>query len=234
MSRETVGGVPMQVIIFGATGMVGQGVLRECLIDPGIARVVAVGRSPTGVRNAKLTEITHGDFWDYSAIESRLTGFDACFFCLGVSSIGMTEERYRHLTYDLTLAAATTLARLNPQMTFTYVTGAGTDSTEQGSRMWARVKGKTENDLLKLPFKAAYMFRPGAIQPLHGIRSKTAWVQAVYTATWPLWPVLRRISPRLVTSTEQMGRAMIHVARAGYPRRCWRWRILIASDPPAR
>ncbi|MGT2439011.1 NAD(P)H-binding protein [Bradyrhizobium betae] len=209
----------MRVIIFGATGMVGQGVLRECLIDRGITHVVAVGRGPTGVRNAKLTEITHGDFWDYSAIESQLTGFDACFFCLGVSSVGMSEEHYRHLTYDLTLAAATTLARLNPQMTFTYVTGAGTDSTEQGSRMWARVKGKTENDLLKLPFRAAFMFRPGAIQPLHGIRSKTAWVQAVYTATWPLWSVLRRISPRLVTSTEQMGRAMIHVARAGFPRK---------------
>jgi uncharacterized protein YbjT (DUF2867 family) len=209
----------MRVIIFGATGMVGQGVLRECLIDPGIERVVAVGRSPTGVRNAKLTEIIHGDFMDYSAIESQLTGFDACFFCLGVSSIGMSEERYRHLTYDITLTAATTLARLDPQMTFTYVTGAGTDSTEQGSRMWARVKGKTENDLLKLPFKGAYMFRPGAIQPLHGVRSKTAWVQAIYAATGPLWSVLRRISPRLATSTEQMGRAMIHVARAGYPRK---------------
>ncbi|MBR0967082.1 epimerase [Bradyrhizobium diazoefficiens] len=209
----------MQVIIFGATGMVGQGVLRECLIDPGIARVVAVGRSPTGVSNVKLTEIMHDDFWDYSAIESQLTGFDASFFCLGVSSIGMSEARYRHLTYDLTLAAATTLARLNPRMIFTYVTGAGTDSTEQGSRMWARVKGKTENDLLKLPFRAAYMFRPGAIQPLYGARSKTAWVQAVYTATWPLWSVLRWISPRLVTSTEQMGRAMIHVAGSGFPRK---------------
>ncbi|MGY4466596.1 uncharacterized protein YbjT (DUF2867 family) [Bradyrhizobium sp. LB9.1b] len=164
----------MQIIIFGATGMVGQGVLRECLVDAGIDRVVAIGRSPTGVHNAKLTEITHGDFTDYSAIETQLTGFDACFFCLGVSSIGMSEDRYRHLTYDLTLAAATTLARLNPQMIFTYVTGAGTDSTEQGSRMWARIKGKTENDLLKLPFKAAYMFRPGAIQPLHGARSKTS------------------------------------------------------------
>ena len=217
MNRDIVGDVPMRVIIFGATGMVGQGVLRECLIDPGVERVLVVGRSPTGVRNAKLTEIIHGDFTDYSAIESQLTGFDACFFCLGVSSIGMNEERYRHLTYDVTLAAATTLARLNPQMTFTYVTGAGTDSTEQGTRMWARVKGKTENDLLKLPFKGAYMFRPGAIQPMHGIRSKTAWVQVVYTATWPLWSVLRRISPRLVTSTEQMGRAMIHVARTGYP-----------------
>jgi uncharacterized protein YbjT (DUF2867 family) len=199
--------------------MVGQGVLRECLIDPGIDRVLVVGRSSTGVRSAKLTEITHDDFTDYSAIEPQLTGLDACFFCLGVSSIGMTEERYRHLTYDITLAAATTLARLNPQMTFTYVTGAGTDSTEQGSRMWARVKGKTENDLLKLPFKAAYMFRPGAIQPLHGVRSKTAWVQAIYTATWPLWSVLRWLSPRLATSTEQMGRAMIHVAREGYPRK---------------
>ena len=209
----------MKVIVFGATGMVGQGVLRECLIDPGIDRVLVIGRSPTGVRNAKLVEIIHDDFSNYSAIEAQLTGFDACFFCLGVSSIGMSEERYRHLTYDLTLAAATTLAKINPQMTFIYVTGAGTDSSEQGSRMWARIKGKTENDLFKLPFKAAYMFRPGAIQPLHGARSKTAWVQAVYTATWPLWSVLRRISPSLVTSTEQIGRAMIRVAREGYPRK---------------
>ena len=209
----------MRVIIFGATGMVGQGVLRECLIHSEIERVLVVGRSPTGVHDAKLAEIIHDDFMNYSAIEAELTGYDACFFCLGVSSIGMNEERYRHLTYDITLAAATTLARLNPQMTFVYVTGAGTDSTEQGSRMWARIKGKTENDLFKLPFKGAYMFRPGAIQPLHGARSKTAWVQAVYTATWPLWSVLRRIAPSLVTSTEQIGRAMIHVAREGYPRK---------------
>jgi len=219
MSGDAVGDNRMRVIIFGATGMVGQGVLRECLVDAGIDRVLVVGRSPTGVRNAKLTEIIHDDFLDYAAIEPQLTGFDACFFCLGVSSIGMSEQRYRHLTYDLTLATATTLARLNPQMVFTYVTGAGTDSTEQGSRMWARIKGKTENDLLKLPFRAAYMFRPGAIQPLHGARSKTAWVQAAYAATGPLWSVLRRISPRLVTSTEQIGRAMIRVAREGYPRK---------------
>lgn len=209
----------MKVIIFGATGMVGQGVLRECLLDPAIDHVLVVGRSPTGVRDAKLTEIIHKDFMDYSAIEAQLTGFDACFFCLGVSSIGMNEECYRHLTYDLTLAAATTLARLNPQMIFTYVTGAGTDSTERGPRMWARIKGKTENDLFKLPFKAAYAFRPGAIQPLHGARSKTPWVQAVYAVSGPLWSVLRRISPRLVTSTEQIGRAMIRVAREGYPRK---------------
>jgi uncharacterized protein YbjT (DUF2867 family) len=209
----------MNVIIFGATGMVGQGVLRECLIDPGIERVLVVGRSPTGVHNGRLGEVIHGDFLNYGAIEAQLAPYDACFFCLGVSSIGMSEERYRYLTHDITLAAATTLARLNPQMTFVYVTGAGCDSTERGGIMWARIKGKTENDLLKLPFKAAYMFRPGAIQPLHGARSKTVWVQAVYAATWPLWSVLRRLSPNLVTTTEQVGRAMIRVARDGYPRK---------------
>ena len=169
----------MKVILFGATGMVGQGVLRECLLDPGVESVLAVGRSPTGQRNAKLREIVHDNFLDFSAIESELAGFDACFFCLGVSSVGMSEDRYRHLTYDITLAAARTLSKLNPGMVFVYVTGRGTNSTEQGSLMWARVKGKTENDLLKLPFKAAYMFRPAGIQPLHGIRSKTAWYQAI-------------------------------------------------------
>ena len=160
----------MKVILFGATGMVGQGVLRECLIDAGVTEVLAVGRSPTGVQHAKLHEILHDDFTDFSKIESQLAGYDACFFCLGVSSIGMDPERYRHLTYDVTMAAAKTLARLNPGMVFTYVTGKGTDSTEQGPLRWARVKGKTENDLLKLPFKAAYMFRPSGIQPLHGVQ----------------------------------------------------------------
>ena len=181
--------------------------------------MLAVGRSPTGQRHAKLREILHDDFLDYSAIELQLTGYDACFFCLGVSSVGISEERYRHLTYDITLAAATCLARLNPQLVFVYVTGQGTDSTEQGRLMWARVKGKTENDLLKLPFKAAYMFRPAAIQPLHGIRSKTAWVQAIYVAAAPLLSLLNRVAPKYVTTTEQVGRAMIKVARDGYPRR---------------
>ena len=208
----------MKVMLFGATGMVGQGVLRECLRDPDVERVLAVGRSPTGQHDAKLDELTHQNFLDYSAVESRLSGYDACFFCLGVSSVGLTEERYRHLTYDITMAAATMLAKLNPQMVFVYVTGRGTDSTEQGRLMWARIKGKTENDLLKLPFKAAYMFRPAGIQPLHGVRSKTAWYQAAYTVAAPLLTLLNRIAPNYMTTTEQVGRAMIAVARNGYPK----------------
>lgn len=209
----------MKVVLFGATGMVGQGVLRECLLDPGVEEVLAIGRRTTGQRHAKLRELVHADFYDWSGLVPQLTGFDACFFCLGVSSIGMAEDKYRHLTYDLTMAAATALAQLNPEMTFTYVTGRGTDSSECGPRMWARIKGKTENDLMKLPFKAAYMFRPGGIQPLHGIRSKTAWYQVIYTITAPLWTWLGRIAPTYVTTTEKLGRAMIAVARHGYPKR---------------
>lgn len=208
----------MKVIVFGATGMVGQGVLRECLRDPDVTQVLTVGRSATGQQHPKLREIAHKDFLDFSAVENDITGYDACFFCLGVSSIGMDAERYRHLTYDITLAAARPLARLNPGMTFVYVTGASTDSTGQGRVMWARVKGKTENDLLKLPFKAAFMFRPGAIQPLHGVRSKTPWVQALYVATGPLLSFLHRVAPNYVTTTEEVGRAMLSVAKRGYPK----------------
>jgi uncharacterized protein YbjT (DUF2867 family) len=208
----------MKVVLFGATGMVGQGVLRECLLDAGIVSVLVVGRSPTGQQHAKLREILHDNFMDFSEIESELRGYDACLFCLGVSSVGMEPERYRHLTYDVTMAVAKALVALNPGMVFTYVTGRSTDSTEQGPVRWARVKGKTENDLLKLPFKAAYMFRPAGIQPLHGVRSKTAWVQAIYVVAAPLLSYLARTSPKFMTTSEQLGRAMIKVARDGYPK----------------
>jgi uncharacterized protein YbjT (DUF2867 family) len=207
----------MNVILFGATGMVGQGVLRECLLDPDVHQILSIVRAPSGQQHPKLRELVHTDFFDYSTIETQLTGFDACLFSLGVSSAGMDEAKYKHLTYDLTLAAATTLARLNPNMTFLYVSGAGTDSTERGRSMWARVKGKTENDLLQLPFRAAYMFRPGAIQPLHGIRSKTKLYQTFYTVLNPILPLLKSAFPKYITSTEQLGRAMISVAKQGYP-----------------
>jgi uncharacterized protein YbjT (DUF2867 family) len=208
----------MNVMIFGATGMVGQGVLRECLLDPGVSQVLTVGRHATGTRAPKLRELVHANLYDYTGLDHALSGFDACFFCLGVSSVRMAESDYAHLTYDLTLAAAQALARLNPQMTFIYVTGTGTDSTEQGRTMWARVKGKTENALLRLPFKAAFMFRPGVIQPLHGIRSKTRLYQAFYSVLGPLLSLARAVVPRHVTTTEQVGRAMIAVARHGYPK----------------
>jgi uncharacterized protein YbjT (DUF2867 family) len=198
--------------------MVGQGVLRECLLDPDVESILVIGRSATGRRHAKLREIVHEDFFDFTAIEPELSGLDACFFCLGVSSAGMTEERYRRVTYDITLAAAETLVRLNPGMTFIFVSGAGTDSTERGRTMWARVKGATENALLRMPFKAAYMFRPGFIQPLHGITSKTKFYRAFYAVAKPLFPVVKALAPKYVTTTEQLGRAMIEVARRGFPK----------------
>lgn len=205
----------MKVILFGATGMVGQGVLRECLLDDNVQAVLSIGRSSINKTHAKLTQKTHADMYDYTAIESELTEYDACFFCLGITSAGMSEAQYTRITYDLTMAAAQTLARLNPKMTFIYVSGKSTDSSEQGRVMWARVKGKTENALLRLPFKAAYMFRPGAIQPLHGVKSKTGWYQALYVVMTPLFPLLKIIFPDAITTTEQVGRAMICVARDG-------------------
>jgi uncharacterized protein YbjT (DUF2867 family) len=207
----------MKVLLFGATGMVGQGVLRECLLDPEVEEVQTVGRTPTGIQNPKLREVVHKDLWNYESIESTLSGFDACFFCLGVSSGGMNAEQYKRITYEGTLAAAEVLSRLNPQMTFVYVSGEGTDSSEQGRVGWARVKGQTENALLRLPFKAAYMFRPGLIQPMHGVRSKTRLYQMFYSLTGPLIPLLRRIFPDVVLTTEQIGRAMLHVAKKGAP-----------------
>ncbi|HTW66876.1 MAG TPA: hypothetical protein VME17_19790 [Bryobacteraceae bacterium] len=207
----------MQVLLFGASGMVGQGVLRECLVDPAVTSIVSIARSPAGQSNPKLREVLHSDFLDFSTIEDRIAGFDACFFCLGVSSTGMSEEEYRRITYGFTLAAARVLAPLNPNMTFIYVSGAGTDSSEHGRSMWARVKGKTENDLLGLPFHA-FLFRPGLIVPLHGIRSKTKLYRAFYAVLGPLLPLLRALFPNSLLTTEQLGRAMINVARAGWPK----------------
>ena len=212
------GGPRVDVIIFGATGMVGQGVLRECLLDPGVRRVLIVGRTPTNRRHPKLTEIVHKDLLDLAPIDHRLGGYNACFFCLGVSSAGMSERDYRRVTYDLTISVARTLAALNPDMTFVYISGMGTDSSTQGRTMWARVKGETENALLALPFQA-YMLRPGYIQPMHGVKSKTRLYSAAYAVLAPLYPVLRRLFPKYVTTTEQVGRAMICLARSGAPQR---------------
>jgi uncharacterized protein YbjT (DUF2867 family) len=207
----------LKVILFGATGMVGQGVLRECLLDPDVDEVLSIGRSATGQKHPKLREVVQTDLLDFSANEPRMSGFDTCFFCLGVSSAGMKEQDYRRVTFDMTLAAARTLARLNPAMTFVYVSGAGTDSSERGRSMWARVKGQTENALLQLPFKAV-MFRPAGIVPLYGVTSKTRLYRIAYALTRPLWSVLLRAFPQYVTTTERVGRAMLRVAREGAPR----------------
>jgi len=216
----------MKVVIFGATGMVGKGVLLECLDDARVDRVLLVSRHPFDVSHPKLRDIVHQDFFDFVSIQSQFVDADACFFCLGVSSIGVTESEYHHLTYDLTLAAATALASVTARrLTFCYVSGEGTDSTERGRTAWARTKGKTENALLRLPFKAAFMFRPGYIQPLKGIRSKTRWYQVLYDVMGPFYPIFRRLLPRYVTTTANIGRAMIQVAAIGYSKR-----ILFSAD----
>ena len=230
-------GIRMRILIFGATGMVGQGALRECLLDPQVEEIQTVGRSATGVHGPKVREIVQPDMFHYAAIEAELRGFDACFFCLGVSSAGISEKQYETLTYSLTLAAAETLARLNPAMTLVYVSGAGTDSSEKGRVMWARVKGKTENAILRLPFQEAYMFRPGIIQPLHGVRSKTTAYRVGYALARPVLPLLRRLFPRYILTTEEIGRAMLNVAKRGAPKKVLEsWDIrdcaVTSSAPP--
>jgi uncharacterized protein YbjT (DUF2867 family) len=210
----------MKVILYGATGMVGQGVLRECLLDQRVDEVLCVTRRPVGQQHPKLKELVREDLMDYSGAEAQLAGYDACFFTLGVSSAGMTEADYHRVTYDLTMAAAHALVKANPQMTFVFISGAGTDSTEKGRSMWARVKGKTENALLALPFKAAFMFRPGLIRPGPGIQSRTPAYRIFYSVFgWWLVPVLEALLPKVVTSTQKVGRAMIEVAQRGAPKR---------------
>lgn len=208
----------MNVLIFGATGMVGQGVMRECLAAADVEKVLTVGRTPTGQQHPKLQELVHAEMWDYANVEAELSNFDACFFCIGVTSSGMSEQKYTHLTYDMTLSVAGTLARLNPQMVFVYVSGAGADSSETGRIMWERVRGKTENALLKLPFRGVYIFRPGMIQPV-GVKSKTTSYRWFYTLTKPLLPVLRSMLPDQVLSTPQVGQAMLAAVRHGAPKR---------------
>jgi uncharacterized protein YbjT (DUF2867 family) len=208
----------MKLLLFGATGMIGQGVLRQALVDPDVTAVVTITRVSTGTTHPKLREIVRADVSDLSGLDAELASCDACLFCLGVSAVGMTEEAYSKLTHDLTLAVANRLVALNPAMTFLYISGAGTDATEKGRSMWARVKGKTENDLLRLPFKASYMLRPGYIQPLHGIKSKTRLYRVIYNVMAPVSPLLRRLFPRAVTDTDNLSRAMLRIARTGAPR----------------
>ena len=218
----------MKVVLFGATGMVGQGALRECVLDAEVEQVLTIVRRAIGPKDAKVRELVHADFLDYSIIEAELVGYDACFFCLGVSSAGLTEAAYRRVTHDIAIAAARVLARLNPAMTFIFVSGAGTDGTGRGRTMWARVKGETENAVLALPFKAAYAFRPAFIQPLHGITSRTAAYRVFYAVLRPLLPLLKALFPSYVTTTEQLGRAMLAVAKRGAPTRVLENRDIVA------
>ena len=208
----------MNVLLFGATGMIGQGVLRSCLLDERVTRVVSVSRRPTGKSSPKLREVVQNDVTDLSALRPELETIDACLFTLGISSLGQTEEEYTRATYDLTMRVAEQLVKANSSMTFVYVSGRSTDSTEKGSAMWARVKGRTENALLRLGFARAYMIRPGAIIPQHGIRSATGWYNALYAVAKPLFPLVKRLSPTAVTNSDQISNAMISVARDGYPK----------------
>ncbi|HEY0653877.1 MAG TPA: NAD-dependent epimerase/dehydratase family protein [Chryseosolibacter sp.] len=204
----------IRAIITGVTGMVGEGVLHESLNHPDVESVLVINRRPCGVSHPKLKEIIHADFHNFTSIESHLTNYNACFFCLGVSSVGMKEAEYTNKTYDLTLHVASTLARLNPDMTFCYVSGAGTDSSEKGRSMWARVKGRTENALLKLPFKKAYMFRPGFIEPTKGLKNTLK----LYRYIGWLIPVVRVVSPSFISTLRDIGLAMIHSVTRGYPK----------------
>jgi uncharacterized protein YbjT (DUF2867 family) len=208
----------MKVIVTGATGMVGKGVLLECLEHAEVTQVLSLARSPLGMTHPKLKEVVQRDLFQLAEVERELSGYDACFFCLGVSSVGMKEADYARVTHELTVTVAQVLLRLNPGLVFVYVSGAGTDSTEKGSSMWARVKGKTENDLLRMGFKAAFMFRPGYIHPLKGVTSRTALYRALIPLLTPLYPVLRALFPSHVTTTEKVGLAMIHAVERGYPK----------------
>ncbi len=205
----------MKILMFGATGMVGQGALREALRDARVSEVLSIVRAPSGKTDPKLTEITLPDLARIAEVEDRLSGFDACFYCLGVSSLGMSGADYSRITYDLTMAAATLLAPRNPDMIFLYISGAGT--SRDSRQMWARVKARTEDALAGVPFRASYALRPGFIQPLYGVAAKTGWYDAIYKLLRPLSPALTRTFPGFATTTERLGRAMLNVAAKGWP-----------------
>ena len=201
----------LRIILTGATGMVGEGVLIECLKSPLVESVLLVNRKPCLFIHPKLKEITHQDFFNLSPIENELSGYNTCLFCLGVSSVGMNEDDYTKVTYTLTMNFARTVSRLNPNMSFSYISGTGTDSSEKGRIMWARVKGKTENDLMKLPFKATYAFRPGMLKPTEGQKNTLKYYKYL---GW-LYPVLKRIAPNTASSLQELGLAMINVSSKG-------------------
>ena len=206
----------MKIVVFGATGMIGQGVLRECLLASDVEQVLAVLRTPTGLNHPKLREVRLDDLGDLTSIREELGGYDACFYCLGVSSVGLDEAAYTKISYDYPMAAARVFAELNPQATFVYVSGAGTNP--QGRQMWARVKGRAEREIMEL-LPNGYAFRPGIVQPTHGVRSKTRLYNAAYTVLAPVIPLLERVAPKYVTTTDRMGRAMLRAARTGFARR---------------
>ena len=205
----------IKAILFGSTGMIGQGVLRECLADQNVEKLLVVNRQSCNIKHPKLREIIHSNMYNLSSIEHEFVDYNACLFCLGMTSVGMNEQSYHRITYELTLAVAQTLLRVTNEMSFCYISGASTDSSEKGKIMWARVKGKTENALLQLPFKHSFMFRPGYIQPLHGIKSKTKLYNALYIIFKPFYFILKRF-PGIVTDTETLGKAMIKVLTSGY------------------
>ncbi len=215
----------LRVVITGATGMVGEGVLHICLQHPAIGHVLIINRRASGVVHPKLTEVIHGDFFDLSPIEGRLGGYDACFFCLGVSSVGMSADDYYRLTYTLTMHMATTLSHLNPAMTFCYISGAGTDSTESGRSRWARVKGKTENDLMRLPFGRVYALRPGFIRPIPGLTRTQQFYRYI---NW-LFPIGRALYPSGFCTLEELATAMIRCATDGYDKPVLEGRDIIAQ-----
>jgi uncharacterized protein YbjT (DUF2867 family) len=206
----------VKVLLFGATGMVGQGVLRECLLDPGVTSIISIVRNPSGKQDAKLRELVLANFYDLSPIASELTGIDGCYYCIGVTSTGMKEPEYRRISYDMTMVAAELLVQQNPAMTFIYVSALGSDPTEKGRVMWARVRGALENALLRLPFRQLFIFRIAIVVPLHGIKSRTTAYRWGYTLLTPVMPLLRRMLSKYATTTEQIGKAMLALTRSGY------------------